>query len=89
MIHFNRTLSPVKEGGVLDSGVDGKFLALLLQALFPLLHHKPMVLRLFNTLQVIQCFLNLDQPDMISDVQKEKCNHEEKQHMVGFYPKTM
>ena len=74
---------------MLNSDVNGKLLALFLQPLLPPLHHKPMVLWLFHIHKFFQCFLDLNQSGMVSDVEKEKCDHEKKQHMVGFHSKSL
>ena len=74
---------------MLNSGVNGKLFALLLQSLLPPLHHKQMVFWLFHIYQFIQCFLNLNQAGMVSNVEKEKSDHEKKQHMVGFHSKSL
>ena len=72
-----------------NSGVNSILLTLLIQPPLPPLHHKPMVFWFFHLHQFIQCFLDLNQAGMVSDVEKEKCDHEKKEHMVGFHSKPL
>ena len=58
---FFKMLPPVKEGRVLDPGLNFKLLAQLLQPLPSPLHHQRMVLRGLLLLVSLQGLLNLDQ----------------------------